>query len=105
MQQITDFIVGLRWQDWLTIGGFFFGLVTLLAYIEQRRSTKDASKIAQWAERNLDKAISENEIKNLLVQKAAMQEEISQNIPALARMAVIREQAEHHRTATAEHFA
>jgi hypothetical protein len=76
MQQITDFIIGLRWQDWLTIGGFFLGLVTLLAYIEQKRSTRDASQIAQWAERNLDKAISEDEFKNLLAQKAAMQEEI-----------------------------
>jgi hypothetical protein len=105
MQVIVDFISNLRWQDWMTIGGFLFGLVTLIAYVEQRRSNKSAAKIAQWVERNLDKDISEEEIKKLLAQRAAMQEEISRNIPALARMAVIREQVELHRKATAEHFA
>jgi hypothetical protein len=38
IQQILDFVTSLRWQEWLTIFGFLFGLVTLVAYIDQRRS-------------------------------------------------------------------
>jgi hypothetical protein len=104
-QQLIDFVANLQWRDWLTIGGFLFGIVTLIAYIEQRRSTKDAAKLIKWAELNLDKTISEEEIKKLLAQKSAMEDQIAQNIPALARIAVLKEQAELHRTAIAEHFS
>lgn len=104
-QQLVNFLSSLRWQDWLTIGGFLFGIVTLLAYVEQRRSVKDAAKLAKWAELNLDKSISEKEIEDLLAQKTEMENQITKNIPALARMAVLKEQAELHCRAIAEHYS
>lgn len=104
-KQLIDLVLNLKWQDWLTIGGFLFGIVTLIAYIEQRRSTKGTAKLIKWAELNVDKTVSEEEIKKLLAQKSAMESQITQNIPALARVAVLKEQAELHRTAIAEHFS
>lgn len=104
-QELLDFVIGLRWQDWLTIASFVFGTITLIAYIEQRRSAAGTATLAKWAQRNLDKTISEEEIKNLIAQKAAMEDQITQNIPALARVAVLKEQAELHRKAIVEHFS
>lgn len=104
-KQLIDFLLKFGWQDWLTVGGFLFGIVTLIAYIEQRRSTKGAAKIIKWVELNLDKSISEEEIKRLLAQKSVMEEQIEKNIPALARVAVLKEQAELHREAIAVHFS
>lgn len=104
-QQIIDFFLGLKWQDWLTIGGFLFGIVTLIAFIEQRRSSGETAKLAKWAELNLDKSISEKEIKELLERKAEMEIQITQSIPALARLAVLKEQMELHRKAISEHFS
>lgn len=103
--QMISFLVGLEWKDWLTIGGFIFGIVTLVAYIEQRRSAKGTAALTKWAELNLDKTISEQAIKELLAQKSAMEEQISKNIPELARVAVVKEQAELHRQAIAQHFS
>ncbi|MFQ6404513.1 hypothetical protein ACIDE9_07065 [Methylophilus sp. 'Pure River'] len=104
-QQMISFVLGLEWKDWLTIGGFIFGIVTLIAYIEQRRSAKGTAALTKWAELNLDKTISEQEIKRLLAQKSEMEEQITKNIPSLARVAVIKEQAELHRQALAQHFS
>jgi len=104
-QQIIDLVIVFRWQDWLTIVGFLFGIVTLLAFIEQRRSARGTVKLVKWAELNLDKTISEEEIKQLLAQKSAMEDQIAKNIPALARVAVLKEQAELHRGAIAVHYS
>jgi len=77
----------------------------LIAFIEQRRSSGEAAKLAKWAELNLDKTISEKEINELLETKAEMEIQITQSIPALARLAVLKEQIELHRKAIAEHFS
>jgi hypothetical protein len=104
IQQILDFVTSLRWQEWLTIFGFLFGLVTLVAYIDQRRSNRQGSKLAEWAERNLDKSISEEQIRDLVGQKRSMEAEIRSSIPALARAAVIKAQVQLRRDAIAEHY-
>lgn len=75
-QHMISFVIDLEWKDWLTIGGFIFGIVTLIAYIEQSRSAKGTAALTKWAELNLDKTISEQEIKRLLAQKSAMEEKL-----------------------------
>lgn len=102
--QILEFLKSLTWQDWVTIGGFTLGTITLIAYIEQRRSSKENSKLAKWASLNLDKTISEEEIKSLITQKSEMEKQITQNIPDLARVAVIKEQVQHHAASISKHF-
>jgi len=104
-QHVTNFLTALKWQDWVALAGFLFGLISLIAYLDQRRSAKRTAKISEWAERNLDKSVSEEQIKQLLGQKAAMEEQITRNVPALARTAVLQEQAELHAKAIADHFA
>jgi len=100
-----DLITQITWRDCLAIASFIFGIVTLIAYLDQRRSGQRTTILAKWAELNLDKSISEEQIRNLLVQKALMEEEITRTIPALARTAVLEEQAKLHEKALCEHFA
>lgn len=100
----SSFVSRLTWQDWVTLGSFAFGIVTLLAFLDQRRSTRRTAALLKWAALNLDKSISEEQIKGLSAQKAAMEQEITEKIPALARSAVLREEAQIHERAVAEHF-
>jgi hypothetical protein len=94
----------LTWQDWVAIGSFTFSVVTIIAYVDQRRSTKRTALLSRWAELNLDKTLSEEQINTLTEQKAIMEEQVSLKIPALARLAVLREEAQLHERAVAEHF-
>jgi hypothetical protein len=93
------------WQDWVAIISFTFGIVSLIAYYDQRRSTRRTASLIKWAELNLDKSISEEQIKSLLAQKEVMEEQITRKIPDLARNAVLQEEAKFHEKAVAEHFA
>lgn len=98
------FLSQLKWQDWVTIFSLVFGIITLIAYLDQRRSGRGTAVLTKWAERNLDKSISEEQIRGLLAQKAAMEEQITR-IPALARAAVLQEQARLHEQAISEHIS
>ncbi len=93
----------IKCQDGVVIANFLFGLLTLAAYLDQRRSARQTATLAKWAELNLTKSISESDIRTLLKQKVAMEEEITRRIPALARAAVLREQIDLHERALAEH--
>lgn len=94
----------LTWQDWAAACGVVFGIVTLLAFLDQRRSAKKMEILATWAGLNLDKTMSEKEIRGLLSQKADMEDQVRHKIPALARRAVLHEQRKLHEKAVAEHF-
>jgi len=94
----------LKWQDWAAIFGLLFGIVSLIAYYEQRRSASRSATLLKWAALNLDKSISEEQIKALSEQKTAMEEQIARKLPALARTAVLQEQAQLHEKLAAEHF-
>ena len=94
----------LQWRDWATIVGVLFGIVSLVAYYDQRRSARNMAILTKWAGLNLDKSISEEQIQELLKQKAAMEEQITRKIPGLARNAVLKEEAQLHEKALAEHF-
>lgn len=97
----------LTWQEWLAIFSVAFGVLGLavgfVSYVSQRRSTVQTAALAKWAQLSADKTLSESDIKNLSLQKTAMQEEVSRKIPAIAREAVLREQLTLHEQAIAEH--
>jgi hypothetical protein len=100
-----DFAYRFTWQDWVTIVSLVFGVVSLIAYLDQRRSAREMTILAKWAGLNLDKSMSEAQVRELLTQKAVMEEQITRKVPALARRAVLQEQSKLHEQAIAEHFA
>lgn len=104
MNQILAFFKGTQWQDWATAIGIIFGVVTLIAYLDQRRSNKHQNKLIEFVSRHLDKDISEETIENLKKQQKEMQRQVQENLPALARAAVLKEQAELHASALAYHY-
>ncbi len=104
MQSIIDSVKSLTLQDWATAGSLIFGIITLLAYLDQRRNNKKQENLLEFVDRHVAKDISEERIKELEQQQESMQEQVSQNIPALARAAVLQEQSEAHANATSKHF-
>src|SRR4051794_32863338 len=104
MQSILDLLKGLTWQDWTALAGFAFGIISIIAYIDQRRSAKGQADIIEFVKRNVDKDISDETIKQLQAQREAMERQVNEHVPALARAAVLKEQAEAHASAVSQHY-
>jgi hypothetical protein len=98
------FFQELTWQDWAAALGVLFGILSLIAYIEQRRATKSQNVFVEFAKRNVDKQVTEEQLKELANQKLNMERQVAQAIPALARSAVLREQLAVHARALADHY-
>jgi hypothetical protein len=98
------FFQRLTWQDWATALGVLFGILSLIAYIEQRRATKNQNVFVEFAKRNVDKQVTEEQLRELATQKLSMERQVAQAIPALARSAVLGEQLAVHARALAEHY-
>src|SRR5262245_12128298 len=104
MHEIAEFITRMTWQDWATALGVVFGLIGFIAYWEQRRASRQQETLVEFARRHVNREISEETLKKLTEQRLALEYQITQRIPQLARLAVLREQAERHAKAAAEHF-
>jgi len=104
MAEVLHFLRSLTWQDLAAAAGVVFGIISTIAYLDQRRSSRGQDTLAEFARRNIDKDISEEDLKQLAAQRAAMNREVNENIPALARQAVLKEQLELHARAIAQHF-
>ncbi|MCI5157786.1 MAG: hypothetical protein D3906_04970 [Candidatus Electrothrix sp. AUS1_2] len=104
MESLTSFVASLTWQDWATAVGILFGIVTLLAYLDQKRAAKKQKSLMDFVNRHLDKDISEETIQQLKAQQVEMQEQVRLHIPALARAAVLKEQANSHAQAITYHY-
>lgn len=105
MEKILNFFAKMTWQDWVAAIGFIFGVISFIAYWEQKRATKQQEKFFEFAKRHVDKDITEEQLKMLLIQKATMESQITQQIPLLARLAVLKEQAELHVNAIVGHYS
>jgi hypothetical protein len=92
-------LAGLGYCSWC-----HFGVVGVIAYLEQRRTAKGQETIIEFVKRNVAKDISEEAIKALERQRSTMQTQVTENIPALARAAVLKEQAVVHAAALSRHF-
>ncbi|MCY7297452.1 hypothetical protein [Alteromonas sp. a30] len=88
MEILTD----LKWQDIVAILGLIAGVVTVIAYIDQRRKSASDKKLIDFVERHLERDISKEEILDLQTQKRKMEEEVSILVPQLARQAALRQQ-------------
>jgi hypothetical protein len=104
VHNLWNAIQGLKWQDWATLISICFGIVSLIGYIDQRRTARGQNSITAFAERHVQKDISEEAIAKLQEQRVAMEQDVKLNIPALARTAVLKEQAEMHARAIGQHY-
>jgi hypothetical protein len=105
MHRIIDFVSKMTWQDWATLGGFLFGIVTLIAYLDQRRGNKRNQVLIDFATRHVSKDISEETIQSLEQKTQILQAQIAQDIPIMARKAVLAEQRAMHVNAASLHYA
>ena len=67
-------------------------MVTVIAYIDQRRKSSSEKKLIDFVERHLERDISKEEIIDLQAKKRKMEEEVSVLVPQLAREAALRQQ-------------
>jgi hypothetical protein len=108
IQWIVEFLRHLTWQDWVAVVGFAFGvvgtIVASLAFIDQLRSKRGQESLIDFVRGHAESILSKGEIEKLKRQQSAMENDIANRIPALARMAVLKEQADAHARAIADHF-
>src|ERR1043165_9629762 len=82
--------------------GILFGIVGIVAYLEQRRSERAQQDVIKFVQRHLDKSITEETLAKLSDQLKLMRQQTDEEIPKLARRAVLQEQAERLKTVIAE---
>lgn len=104
MDWLTKSLGALTWQDVAAAVGVLFGVISVIAYWEQRRASRAQENLLEFAKRHVDKDLSVEAIQQLQGQRRALELEVSEGLPVLARQAVLKEQAELHARATAEHF-
>jgi len=94
IETIVQFFKQLKWQDYTTAVSLLFGIFTIIAYVEQRNSNKKNKDIMSFVEMNINKNVTEEEIKELKNRKVTMESQVLLEIPKLARMSVLKEQVQ-----------
>jgi len=84
----------ITWQDAVTGLSVVFGLITLIAYLDQRRSNKEQSRMLEFVNRHLDKDITIEQINQLKDKKSKISIEVNDKIPTLGRIAILEDQAD-----------
>src|SRR5215469_10382129 len=79
--------------------GILFGLITLIAYLDQKRSARQQADVMAYVKRNMTKEVTEETIAALSTQLKLMQKQTKEELPKLARIAVLNEQADRIKTA------
>lgn len=83
----------------------YFGGITLIAYLDQRRSTKMQSEIYDDIKLFTKMSKSKEEIEHLMMQRQQIEDQIENRLPLLARFAVLRQEASTHADAAAKHYS
>ncbi len=107
MEQFTTFassLSALKWQDWSTIISLIIAVFSLKAYFQQKKSSKEQSAIIDFVNRNLDKDISGEKLSKLHDKCSILESQIKDDLPNLARIAVLKEQADFNAKAIAHHY-
>jgi hypothetical protein len=90
----------LTWQNFFTGAGFVFGIITLIAYFDQKSTNKKQSEILDFVKNeNNKKAILELE-----KTKIKLENEINEKIPGLGRRAILEEQKEFYEKVLADNY-
>lgn len=89
---MDEFFTDLTWQDVAAAIGVIFGIISTIAYIDQRRSNRHYKALFKFAELNVDKNLTDSEILELKERKNTLSEEVTDKIPTIGRIAVLQEQ-------------
>jgi hypothetical protein len=89
-----EFLSKLTWQDIVTGLSVVFGLVTLIAYLDQRKSNKAQSRMLEFVNRHLDKDITAEEIEELKDKKTKIYIDVNDKLPVLGRITILQDQAD-----------
>ena len=91
---MEDFFTEIKWQDIVTMLSIVFGLISLVAYLDQRKSNKMQSQYLEFVSRQLDRDITKEEVDHLINKKSELTSEIEEKLPQIGRSVVLQDQAE-----------
>ena len=77
------------WQNFFTGAGFIFGIITLIAYLDQRKTNKENNALLEFAKKESNKKL----IEELESTKENLVHEVTNKIPGLGKVAILEEQA------------
>jgi hypothetical protein len=82
----------IKTQDIISALSIVFGVVSLIAYIEQRKSSKKNKNIIEFLNRNVDKDITIDEINELKSKKDTLESIVKEEIPNIGRVTILKDQ-------------
>jgi hypothetical protein len=94
--------------DWDRISAGFsyvFGIIGWLAYIDQRRATKENADVIEWFRKHKTQEVTEEQLAELSLQLKRMEKQTREDIPRIARQAVLKEPSERIKTVLSESFS
>jgi len=97
MDKLTEI---LTWSNFFVGSSFMFGIVTLVAYLDQRRTNRENKALIAFARNEINK----EEVKELLELKENLEDDINNKIPGLGRIAILAEQSEFYEKVINENF-
>ncbi|TGV03622.1 hypothetical protein [Flavivirga rizhaonensis] len=97
---MEKFIEFLTWQNFFTGAGFVFGIITLIAYLDQKSTNKKQSEILDFVKNENNKQA----IIELEKTKINLESEINEKIPGLGKRAILEEQMEFYEKIVAENY-
>ncbi len=92
MVNLIDQIASLSPQDIVTIIGLITGIIGVIAYLEQRSISKDQKDIHEYVRLNLDYSITQKSLEELVNRHQKTEEDLGK-IPVIARISILKEQA------------
>lgn len=91
---MIEYLSKIEWQDIVTVLSIFFGVITLIAYFDQRKSNKQNKNIIKFINRQLDRDITIEEVNLLKSKKKDLELVVEKQIPNIGRAAILKEQQE-----------
>jgi hypothetical protein len=95
MNETLEFLNSLTATEIGLALSIIFGFITLVGFLQQRRTNKKQEKLIKFAEINVDKTITEKQIDSLTDKKNTLNSQVKVEIPKIARRIVLNEQASH----------
>lgn len=97
MEKLVEF---LTWQNFFTGTGFVFGIITLIAYLDQKSTNRKQSEILDFVKNENNKKL----VVELEKTKANLENEIVEKIPGLGKRAILEEQMEFYKKVVADNY-
>ena len=101
---LMEIIQTLPWTNILAGLGVLFGIITLLGYIDQKRSNRELKTVITYLQRELDRDITEEEINKLKNKKDELESEVKEKIPKAGKIAILQDQSEYYQSVISDNF-